>query len=93
MMDLIYKFANHKDRENDKAVIIFILSHGQNGCIAGCDQGDDLVDLNDIFAIFNDDACKALRRKPKLFIIDGCRKHNQGKKLTMYIMHNLIYKE
>ena len=95
MMDCIKRFARSKNRKYDKAVIIFILSHGYNGHISGCDSDGDTVDLNDIFALFSDDACKALRGKPKVFMIDACRERHSGKKLSRYIIYVciLIYKK
>ncbi|XP_067119685.1 caspase-3-like [Centruroides vittatus] len=55
--------------------IIIIMSHGRKDIIYGT-CGDE-VKLKDIFKLFNNEKCGALKNKPKLFFIQAC----QGEKL------------
>uniref|UniRef100_A0A8C0H2W4 Caspase family p20 domain-containing protein n=1 Tax=Chelonoidis abingdonii TaxID=106734 RepID=A0A8C0H2W4_CHEAB len=52
--------------------LITLMSHGRShGLIQGKDG--DKVDLDDIFALFNNIQCPKLQEKPKIFIIQACR--------------------
>uniref|UniRef100_A0A674JEU0 Caspase family p20 domain-containing protein n=1 Tax=Terrapene triunguis TaxID=2587831 RepID=A0A674JEU0_9SAUR len=52
--------------------LITLMSHGRShGLIQGKDG--DTVDLDDIFALFNNIQCPKLQEKPKIFIIQACR--------------------
>ena len=73
MKECLEKFAASKGRYYDKAVMIIILSHGGNGCVAGSDYYGNTINLNEVFSYFTDEACPGLTGKPKVFMIDACR--------------------
>uniref|UniRef100_A0A452GP32 Caspase family p20 domain-containing protein n=1 Tax=Gopherus agassizii TaxID=38772 RepID=A0A452GP32_9SAUR len=57
--------------------LITLMSHGRShGLIQGKDG--DKVDLDDIFALFNNIQCPKLQEKPKIFIIQACRGEDHG---------------
>uniref|UniRef100_A0A6I8NVW0 Caspase-14-like n=1 Tax=Ornithorhynchus anatinus TaxID=9258 RepID=A0A6I8NVW0_ORNAN len=51
--------------------LVILMSHGVNGFIKGKDE--KVVDLEEIFKLFNNANCPNLREKPKIFIIQACR--------------------
>jgi hypothetical protein len=60
------------------ALIIMIMSHGQDEMILGIDacegnNQNDLMPISDVVNIFSDNNCTPLKRKPKLFFFICCR--------------------
>lgn len=53
------------------ALVVILLSHGTECGIYGTDGIE--VDLNDILSYFDNKKCKAMRGKPKVFIVQACR--------------------
>ena len=76
MKECLKKFATSKGRYYDKAVVIIIMSHGGNGCVLGSDHDGNTLNLNKVFSYFTDEACPALKGKPKVFMIDACRQES-----------------
>uniref|UniRef100_A0A674JD64 Caspase family p20 domain-containing protein n=1 Tax=Terrapene triunguis TaxID=2587831 RepID=A0A674JD64_9SAUR len=69
--------------------LITLMSHGRShGLIQGKDG--DTVDLDDIFALFNNIQCPKLQEKPKIFIIQACRGGEQDIKYT--VLSKLIHR-
>lgn len=50
---------------------MFIMAHGGLGHIEVNDE--EIVDLEEIYKMFNNSQCPALREKPKLFVVQACR--------------------
>ena len=53
------------------ALVVILLSHGTESGIYGTDGFE--VDLNDILSQFDNKNCKAMRGKPKIFVVQACR--------------------
>jgi hypothetical protein len=53
------------------ALVVILLSHGTESGIYGIDGIE--IDLNDILSYFDNKKCKAMRGKPKIFIVQACR--------------------
>lgn len=47
------------------------MAHGEEGLLKGEDE--KMVRLEDLFDVLNNKNCKALRGKPKVYIIQACR--------------------
>jgi len=71
MMDEITKFSRKPELANGDMLIVCIMSHGQNGRIAGSDGRE--LETAWVIRQFNNDGCPALRGKPKFFILQACR--------------------
>ena len=63
-----------KDHSQYDCFVCCLLSHGENGGIFGSDC--ELVEIQDITALFKGVACPSLASKPKLFFIQACRGTN-----------------
>ena len=63
-----------KDHSQYDCFVCCLLSHGENGGIFGTDC--ELVEIQDITALFKGVACPSLASKPKLFFIQACRGRN-----------------
>lgn len=50
---------------------MFIMAHGGLGHIEVNDE--EILDLEEIYKMFNNSQCPALREKPKLFVVQACR--------------------
>uniref|UniRef100_A0A8C3S329 Uncharacterized protein n=1 Tax=Chelydra serpentina TaxID=8475 RepID=A0A8C3S329_CHESE len=62
----------NQSKDEISCCLIALMSHGRShGLIQGKDG--DTVDLDDIFALFNNIQCPKLQEKPKIFIIQACR--------------------
>uniref|UniRef100_A0A8C3S380 Uncharacterized protein n=1 Tax=Chelydra serpentina TaxID=8475 RepID=A0A8C3S380_CHESE len=87
------KFRDQINQSKDEisCCLIALMSHGRShGLIQGKDG--DTVDLDDIFALFNNIQCPKLQEKPKIFIIQACRGGEQDIKqcLEADCTYNLI---
>ncbi|XP_058873429.1 caspase-14-like [Acipenser ruthenus] len=74
--DILKGFREFRDKlnENEESVsccFVVIMAHGTLGKIIGSDGAE--VSLDDVFDLFNNKQCSALREKPKVFIIQACR--------------------
>ncbi|XP_074842184.1 caspase-14-like [Carettochelys insculpta] len=77
ILPAVEKFRDQINQSHDEisCCLIALMSHGKsNGLIEGKDGGT--VDLNNIFALFNNKECLKLQKKPKIFIIQACRGGN-----------------
>ncbi|KAM4888632.1 caspase-14 [Thomomys bottae] len=50
---------------------VVLMAHGDAGLLKGVDE--EMVKLDDIFEALNNRNCKALRGRPKVFIVQACR--------------------
>ncbi|KAM7174866.1 caspase-14 [Macrochelys suwanniensis] len=74
ILPALEKFRDQINQSKDEisCCLIALMSHGRShGLIQGKDG--DTVDLDDIFALFNNIQCPKLQEKPKIFIIQACR--------------------
>lgn len=72
MRDVLLDAAKDKSQRNADCLIVILMSHGRTGVIAGTDA--ELLHLHDdVFALFNNANCPALKGKPKLFFVQACR--------------------
>ncbi|XP_078614779.1 caspase-2-like isoform X2 [Branchiostoma floridae x Branchiostoma japonicum] len=74
MLREIERFSTLDDHKDRSCCIVFLMSHGQEGCIMGRDG--QRVKLKDIFRLFDNIHCESLLGKPKLFFIQSCRGAN-----------------
>lgn len=70
MKQLCKQVASQCKKDHD-ALFVIVLSHGSESGIYGSDGIE--VDLNDIITYFDNKNCKAMRGKPKVFVIQACR--------------------
>ncbi|XP_019623613.1 PREDICTED: caspase-2-like isoform X1 [Branchiostoma belcheri] len=71
MLKELEHFSKLDDHKNVSCCIVFLMSHGQEGCIIGKDG--KTVMLKEIFSLFDNIHCQKLQGKPKLFFIQSCR--------------------
>lgn len=64
-------FAKLEHHHQADACFICLLSHGEEEYIFGTDG--KRIPLNEIFMLFDNNNCKGLLGKPKVFIIQACR--------------------
>lgn len=74
--DILKGFRTFRDELNENVggiscCFVVIMAHGTLGKIVGSDGAE--VSLDDVFELFNNKQCSALREKPKVFIIQACR--------------------
>ncbi|XP_064415423.1 caspase-2 [Latimeria chalumnae] len=67
----LQKFSQLPDHRDVDCCIIALLSHGVEGAIYGVDG--ELLQLYDIFSLFDNANCPNLQNKPKMFFIQACR--------------------
>ena len=67
----IIKFAAMPEQEESEMCIVVVLSHGRDGAVIS--REGDGVSVASIIDKFNSRSCKALVKKPKLFIFQACR--------------------
>lgn len=60
-----------KDFSNHDALVVCVLSHGENGCVFGTDEQKVL--LHDLTKPFTSGRTPSLAGKPKLFFIQACQ--------------------
>eukprot|EP00058_Branchiostoma_floridae_P001255 XP_002586743.1 hypothetical protein BRAFLDRAFT_105741 [Branchiostoma floridae] len=67
----VLAFSQRKEHRQMDCCAVVLMSHGDEGVIFGTD--DVPVQLDDIFAMFDNKNCPRLKGKPKLFFIQACR--------------------
>lgn len=95
MAQLLDKISQSPDLISHNALVVIVLSHGgSNGVICGKDykklgdiESGFVTDL-EIIGKFDDENCKGLKGKPKIFFLSCCR----GSKFSMNNMDRKYYK-
>uniref|UniRef100_H9GC58 Caspase-2 n=1 Tax=Anolis carolinensis TaxID=28377 RepID=H9GC58_ANOCA len=64
-------FSKHPAHRNVDSCIVSLLSHGIEGGIYGIDG--KLLQLQEIFRLFDNANCPNLQNKPKMFFVQACR--------------------
>ncbi|XP_074842174.1 caspase-14-like isoform X2 [Carettochelys insculpta] len=74
ILPALEEFRDQINQSEDEisCCLIVLMSHGRNHNLIQGKDGDT-VDLDDIFALFNNVQCPKLQEKPKIFIIQACR--------------------
>jgi hypothetical protein len=60
-----------KDFSSYASLVVCILSHGDEGVVAGVDSKN--IKINDLKYKFNSNDCHSLNGKPKIWIIQACQ--------------------
>ncbi|XP_059815642.1 caspase-2-like, partial [Hypanus sabinus] len=71
MRSELLQFARLPDHRSNHSCVVALLSHGVEGAIYGTDG--ELLQLQDVFRLFDNDSCPQLQNKPKIFFIQACR--------------------
>ena len=72
MMRTINSFSKLEDHIYGQMCIVIILSHGNDGGLINAADGK-VVSTEYVLRRFNNDACPALKGKPKFFVLQACR--------------------
>ena len=72
MMRTINNFSKMEDHIDSQMCIVIILSHGNDGGLINAADGKS-VPTEYVLRRFNNDACPALKGKPKFFVLQACR--------------------
>ncbi|GCB82813.1 hypothetical protein scyTo_0023950, partial [Scyliorhinus torazame] len=67
----LVRFAAQPDHRSVDSCVVAVLSHGVEGAVYGSDG--ELLQIQDIFRLFDNDNCPQLQNKPKMFFIQACR--------------------
>ncbi|XP_069506404.1 caspase-2 [Ambystoma mexicanum] len=67
----LQSFARLRDHQRSDASIVALLSHGVEGAVYGSDGS--LLQLNEVFRLFDNANCPVLQNKPKMFFFQACR--------------------
>ncbi|XP_042300244.1 caspase-2-like [Sceloporus undulatus] len=71
MQEELEKFSKLPAHRDVDSCIVSLLSHGIEGGIYGIDG--KLLQLQEIFRLFDNANCPSLQNKPKMFFIQACR--------------------
>ncbi|KAF6275846.1 caspase 2 [Rhinolophus ferrumequinum] len=71
MLEKLQDFARFPAHRVTDSCIVALLSHGVDGGIYGVDGR--LLQLQEVFQIFDNANCPSLQNKPKMFFIQACR--------------------
>ena len=72
MMRTINNFSKMEDHNYGEMCVVIILSHGNDGGLINAADGK-VVSTEYVLRRFNNDACPALKGKPKFFVLQACR--------------------
>lgn len=66
-------FQQAMDARDDfiSCAFVVLMAHGLEGRLKGEDE--KMVELEDLFEVLNNKNCRALRAKPKVYIVQACR--------------------
>lgn len=64
---------------------VVLMAHGDEGILMG--EDGETVQLDDLFQVLNNKNCKALRAKPKVFIVQACRGGGAGQGTGATALH------
>ena len=74
MMDVITRFSQLADHKKYSCCILFVLTHGKDGCLYGTNSsGKRAVNVQRMLKLFQGHNCPVWRGKPKLFFLQACR--------------------
>uniref|UniRef100_A0A8C8RZT3 Caspase-2 n=1 Tax=Pelusios castaneus TaxID=367368 RepID=A0A8C8RZT3_9SAUR len=71
MQEALQKFSQLQTHRNVDSCIVALLSHGIEGGIYGVDG--KLLQVQEVFRLFDNANCPNLQNKPKMFFIQACR--------------------
>ena len=83
------ELSKSNDLFNHSVLVVAISSHGNANGLYGKD-GDNLVTAKEINSIFSSENCQNLVGKPKVFIFNACRIHNNDSITARIISANLV---
>ncbi|CAL4242800.1 unnamed protein product [Meganyctiphanes norvegica] len=75
-------FSEHKIHEEVDSMILVVMSHGLNDNTFVTSNGQTMTS-QEVYEIFSDKNCPALKHKPKIFIFQHCRGNNKHLALSM----------
>ncbi|XP_069774262.1 caspase-2 isoform X1 [Narcine bancroftii] len=67
----LQRFSQLPDHRRLHSCLVALLSHGVEGAVYGTDGR--LVQLDDVWRLFDNENCPQLQNKPKIFLIQACR--------------------
>ncbi|XP_060679067.1 caspase-2 isoform X1 [Hemiscyllium ocellatum] len=65
------RFASRLEHRALDSCVVALLSHGVEGAVYGTDG--ELLQIQEVFRMFDNDSCPQLQNKPKMFFIQACR--------------------
>ncbi|KAM9651180.1 caspase-2 [Trichechus inunguis] len=71
MQEKLHSFAQLPAHRLTDSCIVALLSHGVEGAIYGVDG--KLLQLQEVFRLFDNANCPSLQNKPKMFFVQACR--------------------
>ncbi|XP_023568601.1 caspase-2 isoform X3 [Octodon degus] len=71
MQEKLHSFAQLPAHRATDSCVVVLLSHGVEGSVYGVDG--KLLQLQEIFRLFDNANCPSLQNKPKMFFIQACR--------------------
>jgi len=79
----VAQFAQSEAHANSQMAVVIVLSHGENGCIFGTDGNRCPTEW--ILEQFNNERCQNLIGKPKFFLFQACRGHDDDKGVICHL--------
>ena len=87
MMRTVNNFSKMEEHNYGQMCVVIILSHGNDGGLINAADGK-VVSTEYVLRRFNNDACPALKGKPKFFVLQACR----GDEVNTGCLYSLIRK-